>query len=87
MSFMQFFLNLMSKRRCGENFSRPTPDILDGEEVYNMETILKHRRQGRSYQYLIKWEDYPISKALWEPKEAFSNDGDLLAIYKQRHQL
>jgi hypothetical protein len=26
----------------GENFSRPIPDILDGEEVYNMETILKH---------------------------------------------
>jgi hypothetical protein len=24
------------------NFSRPIPDILDGEEVYNMETILKH---------------------------------------------
>jgi Integrase zinc binding domain/Chromo (CHRromatin Organisation MOdifier) domain/Integrase core domain len=71
----------------GENFSRPTPDILDGEEVYNMETILKHRRWGRSYQYLIKWEGYPISEALWETEEAFSNDGNLLAIYKQRHQL
>jgi transposase InsO family protein len=71
----------------GKNFSRPTPDILDGEEVYNVETILKHRRQGRSYQYLIKWEGYPISEASWEPEEAFSNDGDLLAIYKQRQQL
>jgi hypothetical protein len=37
-----------------ENFSRPIPDILDGEEVYNVETILKHQRRGRSYQYLIK---------------------------------
>jgi Chromo (CHRromatin Organisation MOdifier) domain len=71
----------------GKNFSRPIPDILDGEEVYNVETILKHRRRGRSYQYLIKWEGYPISEASWEPEEAFSNDGDLLAIYKQRHQL
>jgi hypothetical protein len=71
----------------GENFSRPIPDILDGEEFYNVETILKHQRRGRSYQYLIKWEGYPISKASWEPKEAFSADGDLLAIYKQRHQL
>jgi hypothetical protein len=26
----------------GENFPRPIPDILNGEEVYNMETILKH---------------------------------------------
>jgi hypothetical protein len=38
----------------GKNFSRPIPDILDGEEVYNVETILKHRRRGRFYQYLIK---------------------------------
>jgi hypothetical protein len=30
----------------GENFSQPIPDILDGEEVYNMEMILKHRRRG-----------------------------------------
>jgi hypothetical protein len=26
----------------GENFSRPISDILDGEEVYDVETILKH---------------------------------------------
>jgi hypothetical protein len=32
-----------------ENFSRPIPDILDGEEFYNMETILKHQRRGQSY--------------------------------------
>jgi hypothetical protein len=70
-----------------ENFSRPIPDILDGEEVNNVETILKHRKKGESYQYLIKWEGYPISEASWEPKTAFSNDGDLLSIYKQRHQL
>jgi hypothetical protein len=33
----------------GENFSQPILDILDGEEVYNVERILKHRRRGRSY--------------------------------------
>jgi hypothetical protein len=33
----------------GENFSRPILDILNGEEVYNVETILKHRRRGQSY--------------------------------------
>jgi hypothetical protein len=71
----------------GENFSRPIPDILDGEEVYNVEIILKHQRRGRSHQYLIKWEGYPISEASWKPEEAFSDDGNLLAIYKQRHQL
>jgi Integrase zinc binding domain/Integrase core domain len=71
----------------GENFSRPILDILDGEEVYNIEMILKHQRRGRSYQYLIKWEGYLISKASWEPEEAFSDDGDLLSFYKKQHQL
>jgi Chromo (CHRromatin Organisation MOdifier) domain len=71
----------------GENFSRPIPYILDGEEVYNVETILKHWRRGWSYQYLIKWEEYLISKASWEPEKAFSDDGDLLSLYKKRHQL
>jgi Chromo (CHRromatin Organisation MOdifier) domain len=71
----------------GENFSRPVPDILNGEEVYNVETILKHKKRGWSYQYLIKWKGYPISEALWEPETAFSNDGNLLSTYKQRHQL
>jgi Chromo (CHRromatin Organisation MOdifier) domain len=71
----------------GENFSRPIPDILDDGEVYKVETILKHQRRGRSYQYLIKLEGYLISEASWEPKEAFSDDGNLLSLYKKRHQL
>ena len=28
----------------GANFPRPPPDLLEGEEVYEVETILKHRR-------------------------------------------
>ena len=29
-----------------ENFTMPPPDIMDGEEVYQVKTILKHRRRG-----------------------------------------
>ena len=71
----------------GENFTMPLPDIVNGEEVYQVKTILKHRRRGQGYQYLIKWEGYPITEALWEPESAFSDDGDLLSTYKQKHQL
>ena len=71
----------------GGNFPRPPPELLEGEEVYTIESILKHRKRGRGYQYLIKWEGYPISDATWEPESAFSDDGDLLDLYKQRHQL
>ena len=45
----------------GPNFSRPPPDLIDGEEEYEVEQILNHRRHGRSrqLQYFIKWKGYP----------------------------
>ena len=71
----------------GNNYPRPPPDLLEGEEVYTVERILKHRRRGRGYQYYILWEGYPITEASWESESAFSANGDTLALYKQRHQL
>ena len=71
----------------GNNYPRPLPELLEGEEVYRVETILKHRRRGRGYQYYIKWEGYPVSEATWESESAFSEDGDMLQRYKERHQL
>jgi hypothetical protein len=71
----------------GNNYPRPLPELLKGEEVYQVETIMKHRRRGRGYQYYVKWEGYPISEATWENESAFSNDGEMLKLYKQRHQL
>ena len=42
-----------------KNFIEPPPELLDGEEVYNIETILNHRRRGQGYQYYVKWQGYP----------------------------
>jgi hypothetical protein len=33
----------------GNNYPRPLPKLLEGEEVYEVETILKHWRRGRGY--------------------------------------
>ena len=42
------------------NYSRPPPDLLEGEEEYEVEHIINHRSSGRSrmLQYLIKWKGY-----------------------------
>ena len=71
----------------GDNFVEPPPELEEGEEVYEVETILNHRKRGRGYQYFIKWRGYPITDASWEPEHAFSNDGDMLTHYKLRHHL
>ena len=71
----------------GANFPKPPPELVDGEEVYEVEGILRHRKRGRGYQYYMKWKGYPISKALWELEEVFSDDSDLLTQYKEQHRL
>ena len=70
-----------------ENYTRPPPDLLEDQEVYEVETIVKHRRRGRGYQYFIKWKGYPIEEATWEPEVNISKDRDMLTRYKLRHQL
>ena len=71
----------------GQNFTEPPPELVEGEEVYEVETILSHRKRGRGYQYYVKWRGYPISDASWEPEHSFSDDGNTLNQYKRRHHL
>ena len=49
----------------GTNFTKPPPESIKGEEVYEVESILKHQKQGCGYQYYVKWKGYPISNASW----------------------
>ena len=69
------------------NYPRPPPELVEGEEVYEVETILNHRKRGRDYQYYVKWRGYPISDASWELEHVFSDDGNMLTQYKRRHHL
>ena len=51
----------------GPNFAQPPPDLIDGEEEYEVEQVLDARRYGRGHkvQYLIKWKGYPDSDNQW----------------------
>ena len=51
----------------GPNFMKPPPDLIDGEEEYEIEEVLQSRRQGRGrkIQYLVKWKGYPDSENQW----------------------
>ena len=51
----------------GPNFTRPPPDLIDGEEEYEVKEIVQSRKYGRQrkVQYLIKWKGYPASENQW----------------------
>jgi hypothetical protein len=50
------------------NFSHLLPDLIDGEEEYEVECIISHRQHGwsKQLQYLIKWVGYPNHNNTWE---------------------
>jgi hypothetical protein len=62
---------------------RPPPPIIKGQEEYGIEEILKSRKRGRGYQYLVKWKNYPHSENSWEP--ARTNAKRLLSEFNKRH--
>ena len=71
----------------GPNYSRPPPDLIGGEEFYEVEQICDHRHHGRSrtLQYLIKWKGSPESDNTWEPADQVLAP-DLLREY-HKHRL
>ena len=55
----------------GVSFTRPPPDLVQGEEEFEVESIRSHRHCGhaRKLQYLVKWKGYPEADNSWEPVE------------------
>jgi integrase-like protein/chromodomain-containing protein len=70
------------------NYSRPLPDLLEGEEEYKVERIVNHWHFGRmrTLQYLIKWKGYPEADNMWEPADQVHTP-DLIAIYHRSNPL
>jgi hypothetical protein len=61
----------------GPNFTRPAPELIDGEEEYSIEKILDswHFGRRRRLQYLVKWEGYPDAENMWVDKDdVFADD-------------
>jgi hypothetical protein len=61
----------------GANYDKPPPDLIDGEEEYEVERIVASRRFGRGHklQYLVKWKGYSDAENQWVAKEdVFAED-------------
>ena len=41
-----------------DTWAKSLPDLINGNQEYEVEAINAHRRQGRSHLYLVKWKEY-----------------------------
>ena len=77
-------LNLKRFHRSKE-FEReerpPSLVVVDGEEEYEVEAILKHKGKGARGLYLVMWKEYSITEASWEPESHLQNAPPILEDY------
>jgi hypothetical protein len=66
-----FHADLLSPYRSTSAYGpvdvRPPPEVIEGEEEYEIESIIKAQRRGpkRVLSYLVKWKGYPDSENSW----------------------
>ena len=72
----------------GLNFTRPPPELIGGEEEYEVESISAHRYFGRKkqLQYLIRWKGYSSADDTWEPQSQV-HAPDAIQAYHRRNPL
>jgi Chromo (CHRromatin Organisation MOdifier) domain len=63
----------------------PLPVVTqDGEEEFEVESIISHRRQRGKSQYLVKWIGWPLSESTWEDEKQLTHcDSALKHFYEE----
>ena len=69
----------------GKNFPEPPPDLIDGEEEYEVDSIKDHQKRGKGYHYLVVWKGHPDET--WETESNLKNASEILRNYKKRKKL
>ena len=67
----------------GINFQEPPPDLIEGEEEWEVEQILNEWKQGQTQQYLICWKGYSSAHDSWELITGI-NAPDLIVEFQKR---
>ena len=61
-------VNVSQVKKYHGSLLRPPAIEVDGQEEYEVEAIIGHRRAGRGYQYLVSWTGYDASENQWLPE-------------------
>lgn len=79
---------IKEKRR--KQLAKQSPPITDSDaqetedEVYEVEGIVKRKRQQGKWLYLVKWKGYDDAQNTWEPVENLSSCRELLEEFLKK---
>lgn len=65
---------------------RPPPEIIDGEEEWEVEEILDYKLFGRTPKWLVKWKGFPDDDATWEPRRSLKNASEAIAEFEAKQK-
>ena len=60
---------------------RPPPDLIDGEEEWEIEHIIRHSGE-KNHRYQVKWKGF--QEYTWEPEENLEHAPEVLVDYWKR---
>lgn len=64
----------------------PPPDIVNGEEQYEIEDLMDSKMERGKLKYLVKWKGYPREQWTWEPRENLLQDAKkIVEDFHKRH--
>ena len=68
--------------------TQPPPDLIDNEEEYEVDHIVRHKRNNRGqWLFLIRWKGYGPEDDSWEPASNLKHSKESLEEYKRLHDL
>ena len=72
----------------GPQTIEPLPPIdIDGEDEYEVEDIISHRKVGNKIQYLTRFKGYTAESDEWLPAKNLENAPQILARYHKRNKI
>ena len=70
----------------GQSYQEPTPELIDGQLEWEVESLLKVRRRRNQLQFLVHWKGFSEAHDSWEPTKNIHAD-ELVKDFYKRHPL
>jgi hypothetical protein len=61
------------------------PVVVEGEEEWEVEKIIRTRKRGKEVEYEVKWKGFGEEENTWEPLENLENSLETIQFFFRKH--